>query len=145
MLNLELGVLFDVGVSDSCAWLVRVLNCEILAEHGIVLDALSVDKGSSDKAVHGVIKWLHAETELDLLVGFAISSDFGGEVTVELVGATIVGVVMVEGKLENIGLEELGGDGVVLAETVAVTDGDGNGGEKSGSEGVEHLEVLFYY
>lgn len=133
--NGEFGVIFDVGESDASARLVGVDNGEIFSENGIVSNALDVDVGGGHEAVHGVIEWLHAETHLDVGVGLRGGSDFEGEVTVELVGATIVGVVMVKGKLENVVLEELGGDGVVLAETVVVTDGDGNGSKKSESEG----------
>ncbi len=127
----ELGVLFD-GLEFNFSWvLLGVLNGEILGENGLSCDTLNVDVGGGNEAVHHVVVWLHAETELDVVVGLGASSDFGGEVTVEFQGATVVGVVRVEGKLKNVFLEELGGDGVSLAETVVVTDGDGDGSEES--------------
>lgn len=109
-----------------------------MAENGIFLETLNVDVGGGHEAVHRVIKWLHAETELDVVEGFLSCSDFGGEVTVELKSATIVGVVTVEGQLKNFIFKELGGDSVVLTETVVVTDSDGNGSEKSSSERIVH-------
>lgn len=60
-----------------------------------------------------------------------------------LVSAGVVGVVGVDDKLDVGVINEDGADSVVLAGAIAESFGDGDSGEKSGGESVEHLNILF--
>ncbi len=134
----EFGVPLDFGIVGGGAGLVRVDDGEVLREDTVVGNFLGVEVSGGIEAVHHSVIVLHAETESEMIKHFRFDNSF--KIAVELQGAGVVRVVVVKGQSEFVLLvDEHGGDGVGLAETVVVASGESDGGEESGSEGLEHL------
>ena len=111
---------------------------------GVGCDLGGVNFGLGAQAIPASGLLANAETENKVLVkvgGLAIKL----EVTVDLLGTGVVGVVGEEGKTGLGIVDKLGLLGVGLAGTVTGASGNGDSGEDSSRESLEHFgKILFY-